>query len=99
MQIATTHGCYQYHPLSLNNSSNQVVDYLPVTTDTVEAAVVQYGSVMTCMAWSETKDSPCYMKTYGGGFYTYFYLIVQNEVFVSESANQMLGNTDMADPQ
>lgn len=57
----------EYTPDGLK--SIKVVDYLPITTDTVEAAVVQYGSVMTCMAWSETKDSPCYMKTYGGGIY------------------------------
>lgn len=47
----------------------KVKDYINVTPDTVEAAIVQYGSVMTCMAWSEKPEDPCYLKAYGGGVF------------------------------
>ncbi|XP_063691693.1 uncharacterized protein LOC134823997 [Bolinopsis microptera] len=49
--------------------SIKVKDYINVTPDTVEAAIVQYGSVMTCMAWGEKPEDPCHMTAYGGGWY------------------------------
>lgn len=44
----------------------KVVDAIEITLDTVEAAVVYYGSVMTCMKWGDGEGSTCRMDNYDG---------------------------------
>ncbi|KAL5272856.1 hypothetical protein ACHWQZ_G000882 [Mnemiopsis leidyi] len=48
----------------------KVVDFLPVTANTFEQAIRQYGSVMTCMAWGGAGEA-CDMSGYTGGIVNY----------------------------
>merc|ERR1711937_20416 len=44
----------------------KVVDYVDVAAENAAAAVVKYGSVMTCMKW-DSLGGPCDMNGYTGG--------------------------------
>lgn len=45
----------------------KVKDYITVTTDNVEAAIMSFGSVMTCMRWGLNKTNVCRMDNYKAG--------------------------------
>ena len=49
----------------LNLKFAQVVDYVDVAAENAAAAVVKYGSVMTCMKW-DSLGGPCDMNGYSG---------------------------------
>ena len=42
----------------------KVTGYVSVTPANIEAAIVKYGSVMTCMEWGSSPGDACYMSGY-----------------------------------
>ena len=53
------------HPIHDRNF--QIVDYIDVSVETVEAAILKYGSVMTCMKWGARPEDVCFMSAYKAG--------------------------------
>ena len=45
----------------------QVKDYIEISVDMVERAILMYGSVMTCMKWGSAEGDSCYMTKYIAG--------------------------------
>jgi len=72
--LRTAYGPYKSQPLTCRAPTTQdalegiqVTGFVDVTPATLEAAIVKYGAVMTCMDWPESKSDPCYMGDYEAG--------------------------------
>ncbi|KAL5272156.1 hypothetical protein ACHWQZ_G000395 [Mnemiopsis leidyi] len=45
----------------------KVKDYIDISVDMVEQAILMYGSVMTCMKWGAAEGDSCHMTKYTAG--------------------------------
>lgn len=74
LSLRSTYGTYKSQELTCRAPTTpdalegiEVTGYVEVTSDTLESAIVKYGSVMTCMDWPDSKSDPCYMGDYEAG--------------------------------